>query len=230
MFSSQPSQPVLPASVPPTVACWATPYCDSILVDFAHCYNISGTLKSPNGDDGRSEVYQRCLCNDRGTVYKDILTNYQAQNTDNVTQCYACMKQAGIEVDKNSEPSLQMRYKIHNFCNTAVPNLYDLLALFLVWLKSTDEPVENNTELGNIPSITTLADRFTKTDLGSEHGDISAGEYAYNWGHDTDAVFTATTEALAVYKLRRGEKGRPDYLVRVDKPQFDKSNGGMAIP
>ena len=75
------------------------------------------------------------------------------------------MKQAGIEVDKNSEPSLQMRYKIHNFCNTAVPNLYDLLALFLVWLKSTDEPVDNNTELGNIPSISTLADRFTKTDV-----------------------------------------------------------------
>ena len=69
--SLQPSQSVLPASVPPTVACWATPYCDSILVDFAHCYNISGTLKSPNGDDGRSEVYQRCLCNDRGTVYKE---------------------------------------------------------------------------------------------------------------------------------------------------------------
>lgn len=75
------------------------------------------------------------------------------------------MRQAGIEVDKNSEPSLQMRYKIHNFCNTPVPNLYDLLALFLVWLKSTDEPVDNNTQLGNIPSISTLADRFTKTDV-----------------------------------------------------------------
>ncbi|KAI4935976.1 hypothetical protein J4E85_001304 [Alternaria conjuncta] len=149
---------------------------------------------------------------------------------NNVTQCYACMKQAGIEVDKNSEPSLQMRYKIHNFCNTAVPNLYDLLALFLVWLKSTDEPVDNNTELGNIPSISTLADRFTKTDLGSEHGDIVAGEYAYCWRRDTDAVLTATTEELAVYKLRRGEKGRPDYLVPVDEPQFDKSNGGLAIP
>ncbi|KAI4956483.1 hypothetical protein J4E91_000694 [Alternaria rosae] len=116
------------------------------------------------------------------------------------------MRQAGIEVDKNSEPSLQMRYKIHNFCNTAVPNLYDLLALFLVWLKSTDEPVDNNTQLGNIPSISTLADRFTKTDLRSEHGDIMAGKYAYFWRHDdTDAVFTATTKELAVYKLWRGK-------------------------
>jgi hypothetical protein len=69
-FSSQPSPSALPASVPPTVACWATPYCDSILVDFAFCYNLTGTLKNPNGDDGRSEVYQRCLCNDRGTMYK----------------------------------------------------------------------------------------------------------------------------------------------------------------
>ncbi|KAI4675600.1 uncharacterized protein J4E88_007633 [Alternaria novae-zelandiae] len=207
------------------VACWATPYCDSILVDFAHCYNISGTLKSPNGDDGRSEVYQRCLCNDRGTVYKDILTNYQAQNTDNVTQCYACMKQAGIEVDKNSEPSLQMRYKIHNFCNTAVPNLYDLLALFLVWLKSTDEPVDNNTELGNIPSISTLADRFTKTDVNQATTTVASS------AQNTETSWLGTTtEALAVYKLRRGKKGRPDYLVPVDRPQFDKSNGGMAVP
>ena len=57
-----------------------------------------------------------------------------------------------------------------------------------------------------------------------------AWEYAYFRRYDTDAVLTATTEALAVYKLRRGEKGRPDYLVPVDRPQFDKSNGGMAIP
>jgi hypothetical protein len=74
------------------------------------------------------------------------------------------MRQAGIEVDHNSEPSLQMRYKIHNFCNTAVPNLYDLLALFLVWLKSTDEPVDSNTQLGGLPRISTLADRFTRSD------------------------------------------------------------------
>lgn len=57
-------------NVPPTVACWATPFCDAILADFAYCYNLTGSITDPNADDGRSEMYQRCLCTDRGTMYK----------------------------------------------------------------------------------------------------------------------------------------------------------------
>jgi hypothetical protein len=58
-------------SVPPTVACWATPFCNSIITDFANCYNLTGNITDPNADDGRSEIYQRCLCTDKGTIYKE---------------------------------------------------------------------------------------------------------------------------------------------------------------
>jgi hypothetical protein len=71
------------------------------------------------------------------------------------------MKQAGIDIDDMNKTSQRMKLKIHGFCNTVTPNLYDLLATFLTWLKYTNEPVKQNTQLGNIPSISTLSLRFT---------------------------------------------------------------------
>ena len=58
-------------NVDPKVACWATPFCNSMLTDFAYCYNMTGSMKDPNADDGRSEIYQHCLCYGRGDTYKE---------------------------------------------------------------------------------------------------------------------------------------------------------------
>jgi hypothetical protein len=92
---------------------------------------------------------------------RSVLENSKTQNKDNVTQCYECMKQAGIDIDDMNKTSQRMKLKIHGFCNTITPNLYDLLATFLTWLEYTNEPVKQNTRLGNIPSISTLSLRFT---------------------------------------------------------------------
>jgi hypothetical protein len=73
------------------------------------------------------------------------------------------MKQAGVDIGDEDQPTNQLKWKIHDFCNTAAPNLYDLLASFLAWLKSTHEPVDDATQLGGIPAVTILASRFTST-------------------------------------------------------------------
>ncbi|CAG5178839.1 uncharacterized protein ALTATR162_LOCUS8901 [Alternaria atra] len=82
---------------------------------------------------------------------------------DNLTQCYECMRQAGVDLDNVYQLSFQMRLMIHNFCNTGSPNVYELLRFFLTWLKSTNEPADHNTKLGGILSISTLASYFTST-------------------------------------------------------------------
>jgi hypothetical protein len=62
------------ASPPATDVCWnntGSKSCQQILKDFSKCYDYTGNMTDPNGDDGRSETYQRCLCvNVEGDVYK----------------------------------------------------------------------------------------------------------------------------------------------------------------
>ncbi|KAG9189451.1 hypothetical protein G6011_06319 [Alternaria panax] len=89
--------------------------------------------------------------------------NYPRDARDNLTQCYECMRQAGVDVDNIYEASSQLRRTIHRFCEFGSPCVYELLATFLEWLKSSDEPLEHNTKLGAIPSITRLAYLFTST-------------------------------------------------------------------
>lgn len=78
-------------------------------------------------------------------------------------QCYECLEQAGVDIEDINQPSRQLEWKIHDFCNTATPNLYDLLFSFLVWLRSTNVPVDHDNGLGRVSAILTLSSRFRST-------------------------------------------------------------------
>jgi hypothetical protein len=57
---------------------------------------------------------------------------------------------------------MKLKWKIHDFCNTQSPNLYDLLISFLAWLKATNEP-GGVTRLAGISAISTFADQWSST-------------------------------------------------------------------
>jgi hypothetical protein len=58
-------------SPPATDICWGSNSCQQIIKDFTKCYSQFTDMVNPNGGDGRSETFERCLCvTVNGDVYK----------------------------------------------------------------------------------------------------------------------------------------------------------------
>jgi hypothetical protein len=67
---TQLAQTLIPSATEVCWSCAGSKSCQQILKDFIKCYEYTGNT-DPNGDDGRSETFQRCLCvNLEGDVYK----------------------------------------------------------------------------------------------------------------------------------------------------------------
>lgn len=144
-----------------------------------------------------------------------------------MTQCYECMKQAGVDTDDMNQPSMQLKWKTYDFCNTATLNLYDLFFSFLAWLGSTKESVDHDTHrLDGISAVLTLAHRFTSTggmNQATRMGSLSKSTQG-PWPLSTlTSSYTMPTpyleqrpESWPYTAYIRGEKGWPDYLFPVD--------------
>ncbi|KAF1830888.1 hypothetical protein BDW02DRAFT_601271 [Decorospora gaudefroyi] len=144
-------QPLLPDTQQPTVESTATP---PIQTSCSSSTVLSSDIDIDN------------------TTYTDILITYPIYNIDSVLQnsilhtkdqfqiCMECIQQAGVDTSTPSSPSMLLKDKIHAFCNTEAPNLYDLLTVLLDWLQATNPNPDSTPPFS---AISTYADRFTST-------------------------------------------------------------------
>ncbi|KAF1847594.1 uncharacterized protein K460DRAFT_61313 [Cucurbitaria berberidis CBS 394.84] len=75
-----------------------------------------------------------------------------------------CLAQAGGMSPTNPKGEIQLTlWKIHDFCNTAHPNLYDLLVRLLAFMKAASQPKTFSVIPPRLSAVTTFANRFMPT-------------------------------------------------------------------
>lgn len=79
--------------------------------------------------------------------------------------CLACFESAGIDTQTPNTPAQDFLWKVHDFCHTDQPSLYDLLDHLLSFMAGLDAP----TSFSNMPAqitalVPSLRDDFTWTD------------------------------------------------------------------
>jgi len=79
--------------------------------------------------------------------------------------CLACFENAGIDTSTPNTAAQDFIWKVHDFCHTDQPSLYDLLDHLLSFMAGLDAP----TSLSNMPAqitalVPSLRDDFTWTD------------------------------------------------------------------
>jgi hypothetical protein len=127
----------------------------------ARCTNVVFASTKPQLTK-RTSLVSQPFSSTAKLTHDSILTNIATASNDHGQQCFLCLHQAGIDIDNPRLTTMKLKWKIHDFCNTQSPNLYDLLVLFLAWLKASSEP-ENVTRLAGIPAISTFADQWSST-------------------------------------------------------------------
>ncbi|KAF2028189.1 hypothetical protein EK21DRAFT_114104 [Setomelanomma holmii] len=152
--------------VPQVHACWATDVCKKAIGGFTFCFTDIKPFEftnDPNNLRGKDMDYKVCLC--KWMEYKIILDDFANNASDtlsNTLKCYSCLKQAGLDIDDPHYPPAEFVQKISGFCNSANPNVFDLLVAMLDFTKfaRNDQAV---LVPANISSLTNILSMFSST-------------------------------------------------------------------
>jgi hypothetical protein len=85
---------------------------------------------------------------------------YNRHNASTILDCYACIQQAGIDIDASNLPPAQFRQKLNDFCNSDQPNAFDLLVVLLYFTQYGRMPEQKALLPPGVSPLTTV---FTPT-------------------------------------------------------------------
>ncbi|KAH4017287.1 hypothetical protein HBI25_159680 [Parastagonospora nodorum] len=160
--------PSPPDPTPTLAACWVSESCAQFVTDIASAYKFSGDMKDPNqrgqnGTSDQSHVFQSHFCEDSG--YKDIIFEGLAGPDTPMYACLQCFENVGIDTETPNTPAQNFIWKVHDFCHTDHPSLYDLLDHLLSFMAGFDAPtLFTNMPVQITALVPSLRDEFTWID------------------------------------------------------------------